>query len=266
MKLLEDYIKNLELNQVLSFNSLRLYKTDIKDFTEFIVANYGLNFDLLSLSEKQLNKFMNTIYSLGKSTATINRKLTAIHGFWFWLKEQGLVDRDPFTQIKRDSQFRNKTAKTLTEDDIVLLLDCEGLDLKSKIILELIYATGMRVSEIVKLTLEDIDLNNNILTIVRSQKYKERTIPFNDLLAQYLKFYVKENSLVQEDAIFKNRNNEPVSEREIFRLIREAAQRAGITKKVSPSIIRNSFLKHMKENGAHETLLRDLTGQKTVNV
>jgi integrase/recombinase XerD len=266
MKLLEDYINHLELNQVLSFNSLRLYKTDIKDFNEFIVASYGFDFDLLSLNEKQLNKFMNTIYSLGKSTATINRKLTAIHGFWNWLREEGLVERDPFTQIKRNSQFRNKTAKVLSEEDIVLLLDCDGLDLKSKIILELIYATGIRVSEIVKLTLEDIDLNNNILTIVRSQKYKERTIPFNDLLAQYLKFHVQENNLSNEDAIFKNRNNESVSEREIFRLIREASQRAGINKKVSPSIIRNSFLKHMKENGAHETLLRDLTGQKTVNV
>lgn len=266
MKLLEDYINHLELNQVLSFNSLRLYKTDIKDFNEFVVANYGLDFDLLSLNEKHLNKFMNTIYSLGKSTATINRKLTAVRGFWNWLRDEKKVDRDPFTQIKRDSQYRNKTAKSLSEDEIVLLLDCDGLDLKSKIILELIYATGIRVSELVKLTLEDIDLNNNILTIARSSNYKERTIPFNDLLAQYLNLFVKEESLDKEDKIFKNRRDQQVSEREIFRLIREAALRAGISKKVSPSIIRNSFLKHMKENGAHETLLRDLTGQKTINI
>jgi integrase/recombinase XerD len=266
MKLFEDYIKHLELNQVLSFNSLRLYKTDIKDFNEFIIANYGFDFDLLSLNEKHLNKFMNTIYALGKSPATINRKLTAIHGFWYWLKEQGKVDRDPFTQIKRDSQFRNKTAKSLSEDEIVLLLDCDGLDLKSKIILELIYATGIRVSELVKLTLTDIDLNNNILTIARQGNFKERTIPFNELLAQYLTIFVKENSIEAEAKLFQNRYGEQVSEREIFRIIREAAARAGISKKVSPSIIRNSFLKHMKENGAHETLLSDLTGQKTVNV
>lgn len=266
MKLLEDYLNHLEINQVLSFNSLRLYKTDIKDFNEFMVANYGYNFDLLSLSEKHLNKFMNTIYSLGKSTATINRKLTAIHGFWFWLKEQGKVDRDPFTQIKRQSQYRNKIAKSLSEDEIILLLDYEELDLKSKIILELIYATGIRVSELVKLTLDDIDLTNNILTIPRSAHFKERTIPFNDLLAQYLKLFIKENKLEKSEKIFRNRFEEQVSEREIFRLISEAAQKAGIKTKVSPSIIRNSFLKHMKENGAHETLLRDLTGQKTVNV
>ncbi len=266
MKLLEDYINHLELKQVLSFNSLRLYKTDIKDFSEFIIANYGLDFDLLSLNEKQLNKFMTVLASLGKTAATINRKLTAVRGFWFWLKEQKLVDRDPFTQIKRDSQYRNKTAKTLSEDEIVLLLDCDGLDLKSKIILELIYATGIRVGELVKLTLDDIDLSSNTLTIVRSAKYKERTIPFNQLLAEYLTVFIKENELEQNDKLFKNRRNEQVSEREIFRLIREAAAQAGIKKTVSPSIIRNSFLKHMKENGAHETLLRDLTGQKTVNV
>ncbi len=266
MKLIEDYIKHLELNHVLSFNSLRLYKTDLNDFKETMVGNYGASFDLLSLNEKHLNKFMNTIYALGKSAATINRKLTAVRGLWFWLREQGKVDRDPFTQIKRETQFRNKIPKCLNEDEIIMLLDNAELDLKSKIILELIYATGIRVSELVGLTVEDIDLVNNILTIPRSNNYKERTIPFNNLLCEYLSAYIKEEALEKEEKLFKNRRNTQVSEREIFRLIREAAQKSGLNKKVSPSIIRNSFLKHMKENGAHETLLKDLTGQKTVKI
>lgn len=266
MKLIDDYIEYLEINQVLSFNSLRLYKTDLRDFREFALANYGFDFDLLSLSEKQLNSFMANLQAMDKSTAAINRKLTALHGLWFWLREQSMVDRDPFTQIKRDAQYRNKSAKTLTEDEVVLLLDHDDHDLKTKIILELIYATGIRVGELVKLTLCDIDLDNNILTIARTEKVKERTIPFNDLLASYLKQFIVENKLEVEDKLFKNRQNEQVSEREIFRLIREAAQRAGISKKVSPSILRNSFLKHMKDNGAHDTLLQDLTGQKTVKL
>ena len=266
MQLVEEYVNHIEINQVLSFNSLRLYKTDLKDFSEFIIANYGLSFNLLELNENHLNKFTNAVYALGKSPATANRKLTAIRGLWSWLREQGKVTRDPFTQLKRDVQFRNSKPKTLSEDEVILLLDNDEHDLKTKIILELIYATGIRISELVALTLADIDLTNNILVIPRSEKLKERTIPFNDLLANYLAMFAKEEKLKAADKLFQNKKGQQVSEREIFRIIREAAYNAGLNKKVSPSILRNSFLKHMKDNGAHETLLRDLTGQKTVKV
>jgi integrase/recombinase XerD len=266
MKLIDDYCKSLEINDVLSFNSLRLYKTDIRDFKEFIVGNYGLHFDILQLSELDLKKFMTALLNLGKSTAAINRKLTAVRGFWNWLKEKGLVNRDPFTQIKRDTQFRNIKLATLSEDDIVILLDCPDLDLKAKIILELIYATGIRVSELVNLTVADLDLENNLLTIPSSVKFKERTIPFNQLLASYLLQYIEEENLEAKNKLLLNIKAEKISEREVFRIISEAGQIANLKETVTPSILRNSFLKHMKENGAHDTLLNDLTGQKSVKI
>ncbi len=145
-----------------------------------------------------------------------------------------------------------------------MLLDCPEHDLKTRMVLELIYATGIRVGEITKLTVTDIDLENQLITIPRSIKFKERVIPFNQLLASYMKEHIQENLLAKESKLLLNKFREPVSEREVFRIIREAALNAGIKKRVSPSILRNSFLKHMKENGAHDTLLRDITGQKVV--
>ncbi len=234
------------------------------DFEVFAIANYGINFDLTKLSGEILSKFIHSIETQGRSTATVNRKLTAVHGFWVWMREQGWVARDPFSQIQRDSQFRNKIPKSLSEDEIVMLLDCPEHDLKTRMVLELIYATGIRVGEITKLTVTDIDLENQLITIPRSIKFKERVIPFNQLLASYMQEHIQENQLAKESKLLLNKFREPVSEREIFRIIREAALNAGIKKRVSPSILRNSFLKHMKENGAHDTLLRDITGQKVV--
>ncbi len=264
LKLIAEYINYLEINKALSFNSLRLYKRDLMDFEVFAIGNYGVNFDLTKLSGDILNKFIQSIEAQGRSTATVNRKLTAVHGFWVWMRDQGWVSRDPFSQIQRDSQFRNKIPKSLTEDEIVMLLDCPEHDLKTRMVLELIYATGIRVGEITKLTVTDIDIENQLITIPRSIKFKERVIPFNQLLASYMKEHIQENQLPKESKLLLNKFREPVSEREVFRLIREAALNAGIKKRVSPSILRNSFLKHMKENGAHDTLLRDITGQKVV--
>lgn len=261
---IREYIDYLEIDKILSFNSLRLYKRDLLDFESFTLSTYSNNFDITKLNEEILNKFSKTIMSSGKTIATVNRKLTAIHGLWNWLREKGLVTRDPFTQIQRESQYRNKTISFLSEEQIVLLLDCEEHDLKTKMILELIYATGIRVGELTQLTVTDIDLENQIIIIPRSSRSKERTIPFNQLLAQFITKHIQINKLAQESKLLLNRRGEAVSEREVFRLIREAAKKSGIKTRVSPSIIRNSFIKHMKENGAHDTLLKDITGQKNV--
>lgn len=261
---IREYIDHLEINKILSFNSLRLYKRDLLDFETYCIDHCPSNFDITNLNEEILNKFSSKIISSGRAVATVNRKLTAIHGLWNWLREKGLVARDPFTQIQRESQFRNKTTTYLSEEQIVMLLDCDEHDLKTKMILELIYATGIRVGELTQLTIEDIDLENQIITIPRSTRSKERTIPFNQLLAQFIAKHIQVNQLAPESKLLLNRRGEAVSEREVFRIIREAAKRAGIKTRVSPSILRNSFIKHMKDNGAHDTLLRDITGQKSV--
>jgi site-specific recombinase XerD len=261
---IREYVNYLEVNKQLSFNSLRLYKKDLLEFEEFIIANYGLNYDFKTLSEDKIDKFSQSVIKSGRSVATANRKLTAIHGLWNWLRERSEVTRDPFTQIHREAQYRNKTPQFLSEEEIVLLLDSEELDLKTKMILELIYATGIRVGELTKLTIEDIDIENQIITIPRSSRSKERSIPFNKILAQYIAKHIEINNLNNNSKLLLNRRGEQVSEREVFRLIREAAKKASIKSRVSPSIIRNSFIKHMKQNGAHDTLLKDITGQKNV--
>lgn len=264
MELIAEYIDHIEQKGNFSFNSLRLYRRDLMDFYNFCVNKLNSTFNIINLSPEILNQFTKYISDQGRSIAAINRKLTALHGFWNWLRERGLVNRDPFTQVHRESQFRNKTYASLSEDEIVILLDYTEHDLKTKLVLELIYATGIRVGELVRLTIIDIDLDSQLITIPRSSRFKERVIPFNKLLASYLGDYIKTNNLAANSKLLLNRRGEGLSEREVFRLIREAAKNSGLDKTVSPSIIRNSFLKHMKENGAHETLLRDLTGQKTV--
>ncbi len=268
MEIIAEYLNYLELERHLSFNSLRLYKCDLLDFDGFIKHELKWqDFDIAKLEASTIQEFRSWIEKQAKSAATVNRKLTALHGFWTWLRKTNQVERDPFLQIERDGQFRNKVPATLSEEEMQQLLDYPEHNLRTKIVLELIYATGIRVAELVLLTLADIDLDNQLITIARSAKYKERVVPFNKRLKNDIEAYVAQYDLQASHKLFfaaGKPSGEGVSEREIFRLIRHAAARAGLMKKVSPSIIRNSFIRHMKQRGAFKVLLRDLTGQKTV--
>ena len=268
MEIIAEYLNYLELERGLSFNSLRLYKCDLLDFDEFIKQELKYEtYEIKSLDANVLQLFKSWVERQGKSVATVNRKLTALHGMWTWLREAGEVERDPFTQIEREGQYRNPVAATLSEEEMQQLLDFPEHSLRSKIILEIIYATGIRVGELVLLTIADIDLDAQLITIARSAKYKERVVPFNRVLKANLELYIQEYGLeAKHKLLFSggSPSGEEVSEREVFRLIRHAAARAGLIKKVSPSIVRNSFIRHMKQRGAFKVLLRDLTGQKSV--
>jgi len=268
VEIIAEYLNYLELERGLTYNSLRLYKCDLLDFDEFIKQELKLDaFDFTSLDADILREFTAWVERQGKSVATVNRKLTALHGMWTWLRRNNQVERDPFTQVEREGQYRNKIPATLSEEEIKQLLDYPEHSLRSRIILEMIYATGIRVAELVLLTLADIDLERQLITIARSAKYKERVVPFNKVLKGYIEEYIVVHALEPVHKIFFAAgvpSGEAVSEREIFRLIRQAGAKAGLMKKVSPSIIRNSFIRHMKQRGAFKVLLRDLTGQKSV--
>lgn len=261
MDLIPEYLNYIELNKLFSKNSLRFYKCDLLDFESYCSQNLD-SFEIQNLNTKIINDFIEKLKQKGNSVASINRKLTALHGFWIWLRNSEIVSKDPFLQIKRQAQYRNSKAKYLNLEQIQKILDHPEHSLKTKLILELIYATGIRVAELLNLTLDDIDLKNRIFTIARYGRFKERAIPFNQKLHNYIVEYIKVNSLKSNSRLLLNRWGESVSAREIFRILREAAKASGLEIKLSPSILRNSFLKHMSDNGAHEFLLRDLTGQK----
>ncbi len=265
MQLIAEYINYLETEGGLSFNSLRLYKRDLLDFDSFWTSDYP-EIEFKDLTGQHLDKFRIWVLNQGKTTAAVNRKLTALRGMWKWLRVKGEVERDPFTQIIRESQFRNKKSKFMTKEQIEVLLDYPEFEIRTKMVLELMYATGLRIGELTQVTLTDIDMENQLLTIPRKGRAKERVVPFNNLTKEYLEKYIEENALTENNRLLFSKRGDSLSEREVFRLIREAAQKAGLEMELSPSVIRNSFIKHMLENGAHEVLIKDLTGQKSFTV
>ena len=195
MQTVVEFLDYLENFGGLSYNTLRLYKRDLIDFSNFIRINFGDDFKIIDLNADNLESFSNEVRKTGVSTAAVNRKLTAVHKMWNWLKENSLVSRDPFTQIVRDTQYRNKKAEILSEEEVDLLLskvhdgrnaeieDCEQsleVDLRTDLLLELLYSCGLRVNELLALTIEDISFTEDIIFINRSSASKSRLVPMID--------------------------------------------------------------------------------------
>jgi site-specific recombinase XerD len=270
MQVVVEFLDYLENFSGLSYNTLRLYKRDLIDFSNFVRANLGEDFKIIDLNADNLEYFSQEIRKSGASTAAVNRKLTAVHKMWNWLKENSVVSRDPFTQIVRETQYRNKKAEILSEEEVDLLLsrvrndagenaeieDCEQSDLRTDLILELLYSCGLRVNELLVLTVEDISLTEEIIFINRSSASKARLVPMIDSVKLLLEKYIHDNNLKSVDRLFN------ISAREVYRTIQAKAEAAGIEKKISASILRNSFIKHMKARGAHRVFLQDIMGQK----
>jgi site-specific recombinase XerD len=271
MQTVVEFLDYLENFGGLSYNTLRLYKRDLIDFSNFIRINLGDDFKIIDLNADNLESFSNEVRKTGVSTAAVNRKLTAVHKMWNWLKENSLVSRDPFTQIVRDTQYRNKKAEILSEEEVDLLLskvhdgrnaeieDCEQsleVDLRTDLLLELLYSCGLRVNELLALTIEDISFTEDIIFINRSSASKSRLVPMIDSVKLLLEKYIRDNNLKLIDRLFS------ISAREVYRTIQAKAELAGIEKKISASILRNSFIKHMKARGAHQVFLQDIMGQK----
>jgi site-specific recombinase XerD len=270
MQVVVEFLDYLENFSGLSYNTLRLYKRDLIDFSNFVRANLGEDFKIIDLNADNLEYFSQEIRKSGASTAAVNRKLTAVHKMWNWLKENSVVSRDPFTQIVRATQYRNKKAEILSEEEVDLLLskvkneddgnaeieDCEHSHEGTALLLELLYSCGLRVNELLALTIEDISFAEEIIFINRSSASKSRLVPMIDSVKLLLEKYIRDNNLKSVDRLFN------ISAREVYRTIQAKAESAGIEKKISASILRNSFIKHMKSRGAHQVFLQDIMGQK----
>ena len=272
MQVVAEFLDYLENFSGLSYNTLRLYKRDLIDFSNFVRTNLGEDFKIINLNANNLECFSIEIRKTGASTAAVNRKLTAVHKMWNWLKENSLVSRDPFTQIVRDTQYRNKKAEILSEEEVDLLLsevkneagenaeieDCEHFnDGRTALLLELLYSCGLRVNELLTLTIDDISFTEELIFINRSSaSNKSRLVPMIDSVKLLLEKYINDNNLKSVNRLFS------ISAREVYRSIQAKAAVVGIEKKISASILRNSFIKHMKARGAHQVFLEDIMGQK----
>ena len=270
------YLDHLRIERGLSSNSISSYSRDLEKFSQFLKET---NRDFTLLTEKDITEFSVSLKDMKLSLSSINRTLSGLKGFYKYLViEHGVIN--PTTDIS-SSKLPRKLPKALTIDEISRLIEStqrEGnpISFRDTAILELLYSTGARVSEIIGLNVADISLsatNDGDIYIVkvRGKGSKERLVPLGKYAVKAVENYLTrvrpalaEKNPRVESALFLNSRGRRLSRQSAWQAVLDAASATGLSGKVSPHVFRHSFATHLLDGGADIRVVQELLGYSSV--
>lgn len=250
-----------------SENTVQSYLRDINQFISFCTAN---KLAVKSVTSLNINKFLETLSALGKSEATKTRVIAALRCYYKFLVSEGFANENPLDKI-HTKKVEKKLPNILDAGEIIKLLDSpNGSDLKSirdKAMLELLYATGIKVSELIEVKLSDINLQIGILHL---HDKKERIIPLYPAAIKTLSNYILNVRPViilnpNEDLLFTNMSGQALSRQGLWKIIKHYSEKAEIKKDITPHTLRHSFAAHLLENGAQLKDIKEMLGHSDIS-
>ena len=267
-KQLKLFFKFLENDKKVSNNTLLSYKRDLKQFEEYIDEN-GIKYNKVKCENiKEYIEYLNTE---GKKSSTISRTIASIRAFYQYEVKNKRVSIDPTENIQSPKIEKRKPC-ILTSKEVEILLDQpKEVDLKGirdKAMLEFAYASGMRVSEIISLNIEDLNFEEG--TVVCKNGNKTRMIPLGKMCLNALKEYVDNarNILVKsekETSLFVNLNGKRLTRQGFWKIIKYYQEQANITKDITPHTLRHSFATHLLQNGADLKSIQMMLGHSDIS-
>lgn len=275
------FINHLIVERKLSQNTVLGYTNDLRQFVIFC-SGKDINLDSTahwhSVTKEVLTEYMYMLQE-GKhsySTSTVKRKIASLRSLFHFLADENILSSDPSQNIKV-SRGGKRLPRTLSEQEIAMLLDQPRLSkaptqIRDQSILELLYATGIRVSEMVSLDLDNINLKENFIRCI-GKGSKERIVPIHDQASNLLLHYLKETrprllkhykSTWAQQAFFLNTRGHRLSRQSCWNIIKDYAAKA-ITGHVSPHVLRHSFATHLMQRGATIRHVQELLGHSSIS-
>lgn len=256
------YLDYLMYERKLSKNTLLSYINDLKDFDMYFQGK------LKDLKYQDIVKYLDTIQQL--NTRSISHHITVINSFYSFLLNDGVLLENPCANVA-SPKIPKRLPNYLTEDEVNNLLNINLLtpyDYRNKAMMELLYATGLRISELCNLKITDIDIHNCFVRVFGKGK-KERIVPISDIALEYLQIYINNyRSIILKNAIsdylFISNNQTNISRQGFFKILKKECQRCGITKNVSPHVLRHSFATHLLQHGADLRVIQELLGHEDI--
>lgn len=269
-QLLKEYEYYLKVTKNLSIHSINSYTSDLKDYIGYLEKNYQIK-DPNNITKSEIKNFMAALKRRDAQANSVARKLSAIRSFHQFLLSEKLVSENIASQIRQvKKESKLPTVLSLEEiEQMLSLLDHEDpLTMRNKAIIELLYGSGLRVSELINLRLGDLHINRRFINII-GKGNKERIIPLGDESAFALKNYLEKSRSVLKkelgDIVFVNTRGTQISRIGVYKMLKKLANDAGITKTVSPHTLRHSFASHLLENGVDLRLVQELLGHEDVS-
>lgn len=258
----------LENDKKLSENTLQSYKRDLKQFRKYL-EDCEIHYN--RVKESDIKDYIKELQEEGKKPSSISRCIASIRSFYQFVLKNRKVKADPTANIQ-SPKIEKRVPSVLTAKEVELLLDQpKDVDLKGirdKAMLEFAYATGMRVTEIISLNIDDVNLEEGYVTCKHGNR--QRNIPLGTMSLKALKEYVEEarDILVKtegEQALFVNINGSRLTRQGFWKIIKYYKEQAHITKDITPHVLRHSFATHLLQNGADLKAIQTMLGHSDIS-
>ncbi|MDF7672064.1 site-specific tyrosine recombinase XerD [Lactobacillus sp. ESL0701] len=268
---IEDYLRYSQIERGLSANTITAYRQDLTEFLTFLTQE---NFTSWPTKALDIDAFLAQQRDLNKATSSISRMISSLRKFYQWLARQNIQKLNPMLEIDPPKK-EHRLPVALTVDEVERLLAQpdvhQKLGLRDRALLETLYATGIRVSELINLKFDDLHEELKLLKVL-GKGSKERLIPISTVAISWIESYqtkVREPLLLKtgkaSDYIFLNNRGGSLTRQAVWQIIKRYCQMAGITKDVTPHTLRHTFATHLLENGADLRVVQEILGHSDIS-
>lgn len=262
---IELFTNYLLIDKKYSKNTIESYKRDLTQFNNFIDKK------VTDIEDTDIKKYLKELNILKESNKTVARFISSLRTFYKFLIIEKIVTKNPLENIELP-KLNKSLPKTLDEEDIDKLLNIKLTDnysFRNKAMIELMYATGLRVTELINLKIQDIDINMALLRTM-GKGSKERIIPIGDYALHYLELYIlnyRDSMLKKEynDYLFLNNHGKQMTRQGFFKILKKIAVENEIEKDFSPHTLRHSFATHLLNHGADLRSIQELLGHSDIS-
>ncbi|MCE5089737.1 site-specific tyrosine recombinase XerD [Staphylococcus devriesei] len=268
--IIEEYLKFIQIEKGLSENTIGAYRRDLNKYKTYMSVHKIAHIDFID--RQIIQECLGHLIDEGASSKSIARFISTIRSFHQFALREKYAAKDP-TVLIETPKYEKKLPDVLEVDEVLELLETPNLNknngYRDRTILELLYATGMRVSELIQIEIEDINLIMGFVKVF-GKGNKERIIPLGDTVIEYLDTYINNirPQLLKKtvtNVLFLNMHGRPLTRQGIWKIIKQYGLQANISKKLTPHTLRHSFATHLLENGADLRAVQEMLGHSDIS-
>lgn len=270
-KLINEFIHYLSVERRLAENTLESYGRDLRQYSQYLENDQ----DGAEVADREtIMKYLQYLQNQGKATATIARRLAALKAFYQFLVRQQYVAADPTAHLE-SPKLEKRLPKVLTVREVELLLaqpdGSTPAGQRDRAMLELLYATGIRVSELVSLDVDDVNLESGYIKCAGRSRGRERVVPMGSIAMRHCRAYLEQGRprlikiLGPEEPLFVNHHGTRLTRQGFWKIVKKYADDARIDKEITPHTLRHSFATHLLENGADLRSVQEMLGHADIS-
>ena len=263
--LIESFLDSLYIEKGLSQNTVQSYKNDITSFAFWV--DESINLPLVRISKIDINKYIAQLFKNGLKSSSVNRKISTIKSFFIFLLKKKHILVSPVDDIEMIKQEKYLPI-SMSEKEVELLLESPNLDsfigIRDRAMIEMLYATGMRVSELINVKITDID-HNRLVVKVMGKGSKERLIPYGEVASDYLNLYLKNRKEINSNEIFLSNRGKKITRSAFWNRIKLYLKKENLKESISPHTLRHAFATHLLNRGADLRSVQILLGHSDLS-